>query len=195
MPRQLTLASVCALLVWFGACPKRQEPRSIVVYVPAPPPAAAAPTSGEPKVLVIEEPAPPAEAEESPPPENPEPAKNAGGGRRSGSHAARTTTPPEPDETPTQENPEAPPAEVPALEPRQSSAQENELRRQYLNLEQDIRQRLARLNGARLSANDQRTLEDARMFFSQAEDAMTSGDLSRALNLARKASLLLSALE
>jgi hypothetical protein len=62
-------------------------------------------------------------------------------------------------------------------------------------LELDIRQRLTRLNGAQLSANDRRTLEDARTFFVQATHAMASGDLPRALNLARKASLLLAALE
>ena len=135
---------------------------------------------------MIEEPPPPApEPEETPPPPTPEPATP----HRS-RHAPHPETPPEPDETPAQENPETPPAEVPALEPRQSTAQETELRRQYLNLEQDIRQRLARLNGAHLSANDQKTLEDARTFFAQATQAMASGDLPRALNLARKAGLL-----
>jgi hypothetical protein len=69
------------------------------------------------------------------------------------------------------------------------------LRRQYLSLDQNIRQRLARLKGAQLSANDRRTLEDARTFFEQAAHAMASGDLPRAYNLARKASLLLAALE
>jgi hypothetical protein len=62
-------------------------------------------------------------------------------------------------------------------------------------LEQDIRQRLTRLNGMQLSSNDRKTLEDARTFFSQATHARASGDLPRALNLARKASLLLAALE
>jgi hypothetical protein len=62
-------------------------------------------------------------------------------------------------------------------------------------LEEDVRQRLARLKGAQLSANDRRTLEDARTFFAQSTHAMASGDLPRALNLARKASLLLAALE
>ena len=96
---------------------------------------------------------------------------------------------------PAPENPETPPAEVPALEPRQSTAQETELRRQFVDLEQDIEKRLAQLSGAHLSANDQKTLEDARTFFAQARQAMASGDLPRALNLARKAGLLLAALE
>jgi len=193
MLRRGSISSLCALLLWIGGCPKRQEPKSIVVYVPAQAPAhapAAAPAAGEPQVLVIEEPAPPPEPEETPPPPTPEP--TAPHRRRS---PAPTPTPNEPDETSTPENPETPPAEVPALGPRESSAQETELRRQYLNLELDIRQRLTRLNGAQLSANDRRTLEDARTFFVQATHAMASGDLPRALNLARKASLLLAALE
>ena len=193
MLRRGSISSLCALLLSIGGCPKRQEPKSIVVYVPAQAPAhapAAAPAAGEPQVLVIEEPAPPPEPEETPPPPTPEP--TAPHRRRS---PAPTPTPNEPDETSTPENPETPPAEVPALGPRESSAQETELRRQYLNLELDIRQRLTRLNGAQLSANDRRTLEDARTFFVQATHAMASGDLPRALNLARKASLLLAALE
>ena len=108
---------------------------------------------------------------------------------------SHTLTPTEHDETPEPENPETPPAEVPALEPRESSAQETELRRQFLNLQQDLRKRLEQLSGSRLSANDQKTLEDARTFYTQASDAMASGDLPRAMNLARKAGLLLAALE
>jgi len=176
-------------LLWFAGCPHRQSPKSIVVYVPAPAPAAA-PQATNSQVVVIEEPAPPPEPEEAQPPQTPEPTAH-----RRQRRATHPETPAEPDETPAQGNPETPPAEVPALEPRQSSAQETELRRQYLSLEQDIRTRLARLNGAHLSSNDQKTLEDARTFFAQATRAMASGDLPRALNLARKAGLLLAALE
>ena len=191
MSRHGTLASVCALLLWIGGCPRRQGPKSLIVYVPAPAPAAALPAA-EPKVLVIEEPAPPPEPEpeETSVPPTPEPTPPR---RRRG--PVRTAAPTEPDETATQENPETPPAEVPALEPRQSSAQETELRDRYLKLEEDIRQRLTRLKGAQLSANEQKTLEDARTFFEQATHALASGDLPRAWNLARKASLLLAALE
>jgi len=195
MLRRGTLAPVCALLLWFGGCPKRQETKSIVVYVPAHAPAAAPPAEKS-QVLVIEEPAPPPETQGTPPPQTPGSSKpTTAGGRRGGSRPAHTDTPSEPDETSTQGNPETPPAEVPALEPRESFAQETELRREFQKLEQDIPQRLARLNGARLSINDRRTLEDARTFFAQATHAMASGDLPRALNLARKASLLLAALE
>jgi outer membrane biosynthesis protein TonB len=140
--------------------------------------------------MVIEEPPPPSEPEEPPPPQAPEPTTHPRPRR-----PARPETPAEPDETPAPENPEPPPAEVPALEPRQSTAQETELRREFRTLDQDIRRRLAQLNGAHLSANDQKTLEDARTFYAQATRAEASGDLPRALNLARKAGLLLAALE
>jgi type IV secretory pathway VirB10-like protein len=189
MLRRGSISSLCALLLWFGGCPKRQASKSVIVYVPAHP-LAAPPAAAEPQVLVIEEPAPPPEPEETPPPPTPEPTVTH---RRR--NPPRTTTGPEPDENSTQETPETPPAEIPALEPRQSTAQENDLKNQFRQLEQDVRQRLARFNGARLSTNDQKTLEDARTFFAQATHAMASGDLPRALNLARKASLLLAALE
>lgn len=199
-----SISLLCALALWLGGCAKRQDTRSIVVYIPAhaPAPAAAAapapgpaPAAAEPQILVIEEPAPPPEPEVTPQPQTPGSSKNNAGGKKGGGRPARTETPSEPDETSTQENSETPPAEVPPLEPRQSSAQQTELRRQFLQLEHDIHQRLTRLNGAQLSANDQKTLEDARTFFAQATHAMATGDLPRALNLARKASLLLAALE
>ncbi|MGA2986907.1 MAG: hypothetical protein ABSG32_24160 [Terriglobia bacterium] len=178
-------------MLWIGGCPKRQDPKSIVVYVPAQAPAAEPPAAKQ-EVLVIEEPAPPPEPEpaETSPPQTAEP--NAHHRTR---HPAHTEAAAEPDEASTQETPETPPAEIPALEPRESSAQENEIKHQYQKLEDDIRQRLTRFEGARLSSNDQKTLEDARTFFVQATHAMASGDLPRALNLARKASLLLAALE
>ena len=166
----------------------------MVVYVPAQAPAAA-PSAKESQVLVIEEPTPLPGPEETSTSQSPGPAKTTAGGRRAGNRSAHTETPTEPDETVPPENPEPPPAEVPALAPRESSAQESELRRQYLKLEQDIRQRLTHFTGARLSTSNQKTLEDARTFFTQATQAMASGDLPRAWNLARKASLLLAALE
>jgi hypothetical protein len=42
---------------------------------------------------------------------------------------------------------------------------------------------------------DRKTLDDARTFFQQSTQALNEGDLQRALMLARKASLLVSALE
>ena len=174
----------------------------MVIYVPAPVPppvqvAAPAPSPANPQVLVIEEPPPPPEPEpepeEIPPPQTPEPTA-----RHKAKRPAHPETATDQNEAPTAENPETPgtpPAEVPALEPRQSSAQQNELRRQFMGLQQDISRRLEKLSNAHLSASDQNTLEDARTFFQQANQAMASGDLPRALNLAHKAALLLAALE
>lgn len=197
MSRNEALTSLCALLLWIGGCPNRQATKSMVVYVPAKAPAAtpaATSSTAEPQVLVIEEPAPPPkpepEPEETSPPQTPEPTTQ---------HHVKRTAPreatTEPDESAPPENPEPPPAEVPALEPRESSAQETELRRQCVKLEQDIQERIARLDAAQLSANNRKIVEDARTFSAQAAKAMASGDYPRALNLAHKASLLLAALE
>jgi hypothetical protein len=146
--------------------------------------------------MVIEEPPPPEpppepEQEEATPPQTPEP--TARHKSRRAAHPEASTD--QPEETPTEDTPETPPPAVPALEPRQSSAEENELRRQFLGLQQDLTKRLEKLASAHLSGNDQKALEDARTFFTQANQAMANGDISRALNLAHKAGLLLSALE
>jgi outer membrane biosynthesis protein TonB len=192
MLRHGTLASVGALLLWIGGCPNRQETKSVVVYVPAQAPATA-PTAEKSQVLVIEEPAPPPEPEETPPRPTPEPTAH-----RRPRRPAHTETPAE---TPTesndtsQESPETPPAEVPALEPRASTAQEAALRQQVQRLQQDVRQRIARLNPARLSPSERKTLDDASTFLAQSIHAFESSDLQRALNLAQKASLLVAALE
>ena len=201
MLRRLLFASVCGLLLMLAGCPKRQSLQSTLVYVPAAPPAATplpAQTASTPKprYIVIEEPPPPppeTEPEELPLQQPPEPTA-----RHKPKRAAHPEATSDQDEPPTADNPETPeaqPAVVPALEPRHSSAQENELRRQFTDLEQDIRNRLDKLSGAHLSTNDQKTLEDARTFYTQATRAMASGDLPRALNLAHKAGLLLAALE
>jgi hypothetical protein len=84
---------------------------------------------------------------------------------------------------------------VPSLEPRESSVQEAALRRQIQGLQDDVRQRIAKLSRARLSGADRKTLDDARTFFAQSTRALNEADLQRALTLARKASLLVSALE
>jgi hypothetical protein len=54
---------------------------------------------------------------------------------------------------------------------------------------------MARLNPARLSPNERKTLDDAATFLAQSTRAFESSDLQRAFNLARKASLLVAALE
>ena len=84
---------------------------------------------------------------------------------------------------------------MPSLEPRESSAQEAALRRQIQGLQDDVRQRIAKLSQAGLSGADRKTLDDARTFFAQSTRALEEADLQRALNLASKASLLVSALE
>lgn len=194
MLRRGSISSLCALLLWIGGCPNRQATRSTLVYVPAKAPSAAPATAApaEQQVLVIEEPAPPPEPEPAKvsPPQNVEPPV-----QHKARRPAHAETPTDPDEASPQETPETPPAELPALEPRESTAEETELHHQFDKLEQDIQQRLARLNAAQLSESNRKTLDDARTFFAQATHAMDTGDLQRALNLARKASLLLAALE
>ncbi len=46
-----------------------------------------------------------------------------------------------------------------------------------------------------MASVDRKTLEDARMFLNQSRKALEGSDLQRAFNLARKASLLVDALE
>jgi hypothetical protein len=81
------------------------------------------------------------------------------------------------------------------LEPRESSAEEAAQRRQIQALQEDVRQRIATLSRAGLSGADRKTLDDAQTFFAQSTRALNEGDLQRALTLARKASLLVLALE
>jgi hypothetical protein len=81
------------------------------------------------------------------------------------------------------------------LEPRESSVEEADLRRQIQGLQLDVRQRIAKLDQAGLAGVDRKTLDDARSFFTQSTQALNEGDLQRALTLARKASLLVLALE
>jgi len=86
-------------------------------------------------------------------------------------------------------------AEIPALEAREAPAQQVALRRQVAGLQQDLRRRTGQLERLNLSAADRKTFEDARTFLAQSESALADGDLQRALNLAQKASLLVSALD
>ncbi|MGA2606075.1 MAG: hypothetical protein ABSH01_01305 [Terriglobia bacterium] len=176
----------CSLALFIGGCPKRQAPTRIV-YVPSPPPAPTqAPATGTP-AMVIEEPAPPEPPAPSPQPtSHPEPARRRRVLRREAPAAAA-------ENTPKTTEPRTP--QVPSLEPRESSAQEAALRRQIQGLQDDVRQRIAKLSRAGLSGADRKTLDDARTFFAQSARALNDADLQRALNLARKASLLVLALE
>jgi len=139
--------------------------------------------------MVIEEPAPP----EEPPAPSPQPTSQPEPARRP--RRRLRTEPPAAAAENTPETTEPPTPQVPSLEPRESSAQEAALRRQIQGLQDDVRQRIAKLSRAGLSGADRKTLDDARTFFAQSTRALSDADLQRALNLARKASLLVSALE
>lgn len=173
-----------ALLI--GGCPKRQTtPR--VIYIPSPPSASAPAPQEAGGTLVIEEPSPPPEPQEVPSEKSSAPRPT-----RRPRRVIRTA----PDTTEViPEIIEAPPAEVPALEPRESPEQETALRNQALAMQRDLEQRMARLNRAGLSGAELKILEGARTFLAQSGRALEEGDLQRALNLARKASLLVAALE
>lgn len=178
--RREAFSSVCgfALLIW--GCPKRQTTVR-VVYVPTPPPAAAPAPAEASETLVIEEPVPLEPAEVSPA-ETPAP-KPA---------PRRRVLHPEPPESALE--PVEPPAEVPPLEPRESPEQQAALRHQIGRLQERLKQRVAQLNRLKLANSARRTLDDARTFLAQSEQALKNDDLQRALNLANKASLLVSAL-
>jgi hypothetical protein len=176
----------CSLLLFVGGCPKRQAPWR-VVFVPAQP-SAPAETDTPAKFMVITEPAPP-EPPPAPPPEEPVVAKPEEHRPR---HVTKTELPANNIESEQETEPQI---SVPSLEPRATFAEEAALRRQVQSLQDDVRQRIAKLGSAGLSEADRKTLDDARTFFAQSEDAVKEGDLQRALNLARKASLLVGTLE
>jgi len=189
MWRRASLSSFCALALWIGGCPKRQGP-SRIVFVPAHAPQATTAPAENAQVLVIEEPAPVEEEPVSPPPtQTAEPKTPAKSRPRVRTDAAPADDSAAPDAS------LPPPVEVPALEPRESTAQAAALRQRVQQLQDDVRQRLARVNESRLTANERKTLDDARTFFAQSGRALDGGDLQRAFNLVRKASLLIAALE
>lgn len=161
-----------------------------IVYIPAPAPAATQARTTDPATVVIEEPAPP-----PPPPAEPAPAAPAQADppKRRVPRKEQQTAPAEtPDAV---SEPASPPSQVPSLEPLETSSQEAARRREIRSLQDDVRQRIAKLSRGGLSAEDGKTLADARAFFAQSTQALEEGDLQRALTLVRKASLLLSALE
>lgn len=183
-----TFYSVCGLAVLMWGCPKRQTaPR--VVYVSSPPPAATqgpAPQSG---TLTIQEPAPPEPPQPIVVEEEPAPEEKAAPRRR------RPSTPGHP-ETGQQEDTASPaaPTEVPTLEQRESPAQQTAQRQQIIELLAGIRGRVAQMKRDRLGDAERKTLDDAQMFLEQSQHALDTNDLVRALNLARKASLLVNAM-
>ncbi|MBZ5545285.1 MAG: hypothetical protein LAO07_16660 [Acidobacteriia bacterium] len=186
---RVRLYSVCGLALLIWGCQKRPT-ASRVVYVPAPPPAATPAPSGDSGALVIEEPQPPEEAIEPTPATeapSPKPIRRRPRPQRSDTSTSPTDIAPGPEEPAS--------TEVPALEAREAPAQQVALRQQIVGLQQDLRRRAGPLERRNLSAGDRKTFEDARMFLAQSERALADGDLQRALNLAQKAALLVSALD
>lgn len=178
--------------MFIGGCPKRQAPTRIV-YVPSPPPEVTQASAAGAPIMVIEEPAPPEAPAPSPNPStNTSTNPNASARHR---HVLRTEAPAEATETTPEATEPAPTPPVPSLEPRESYAQEAALRRQIQGLQDDVRQRMAKLTQEGLTGADRKTLDDAQTFFTQSTRALNEGDLQRALTLARKASLLVLALE
>lgn len=186
------LFSVCAVLLLETGCPKRQA-ASRLVYVPAPPSASAPNVPPAADAVTISEPEPPAEEART------EPA-DAGlettprrivHRRRPGT--TRPDAPSEAEDVPA--TPQPPPAEVPALEPHESPAEQARLRQEISTSREDTERRLAQLDHVSLGAGDRKTLDDARAFLAQAARALEEGQLTRSVNLAHKAALLVSAVE
>lgn len=184
-----SLYSLCALLLLVWGCPRRENAVR-VVYVP-PPPVVATPQREVSAVLIIEEPEPEPVAEEVAPPEVPAPAPQPPPRRRP--PRADTTAPAESAAESAEPAPST--AEVPALAPRESPQQAAELQRRVASIQQDLQPRVSRLTSGRLSAGARKTLEDARTFLAQSQRALEEGDLLRALNLAEKSALLVTAVE
>jgi hypothetical protein len=164
------------------ACPKRQTMVHLA-YVQSPP----APTPSEARqggVWVIEKPAPPQPAvaparpkraptvQVRPPVEHP--------------HVVHKTEP----ETAPQN-----PGPTPQLEPLSSEQQQDALRYRINALQKGIERRIDSLTRRALSVVDQKAVSDARVLLGQSRAAMDAGDLTQSLNLAKKADLLVAAVE
>lgn len=91
--------------------------------------------------------------------------------------------------------PASPAPEVPALETHESSQALAARRRELIASQESTRKRLAQLDHAHLDAGDRRTLNDAKAFLAQSDRELERGEILRAINLARKAALLVSAIE
>jgi hypothetical protein len=180
----LVLISAAAL----SACHRQQALR--IAYVPTPPPAPSA-TTGQSGVMVISKPAPAQPVASAPkaqqhPPERLEqsatqPQPQVTRKEITAAPAATTSTPPAGD--------------APQLEPAHSLQQQVALETQIKSLQQNLRQRMASLVRRALSSVDQKTLADAQILLVQSGDAMKTGDFLQSLNLARKADLLVGAVE
>ncbi len=167
-----------SLALLFGGCPKRQTtPR--IVYIPAPPATVKAPTTTA--TLVIREPqqpSPPAAVPVSKP-VSPAPAR-----RPPIRRPKPSASPPQIEHTP-----------VPELEPRESPALQKALRSNILRMQREVQGAINRLYRSGLPESELDTLGGAQVFLAQSIRALQDNDLQRALNLVRKAQLLVQALE
>gem|GEM_PF-2009552 len=187
-----SLYPLLSLALLLMGCPNRQtNPR--VVYVPPPATAATIADQKPSGELVIEEPLPP-EPEEHPvevPPQETTAQKTPVRPRRRPAPSEPAVEPP----APTPEIVSQPTPSAPALEPRESPQQQSEMRSRVVQMQESVRARIAALGHTSMASLDKKTLEGARMFLIQSEHARDSNDLQRSFNLARKASLLVDALE
>jgi hypothetical protein len=87
------------------------------------------------------------------------------------------------------------PAPAPQLEPLSSEQQQDALRYQINSLQKGIERRIDTLTRRALSLVDQKAVSDARVLLGQSRAAMDAGDLTQSLNLAKKADLLVAAVE
>jgi hypothetical protein len=178
-------AGVSCLALIIGGCPHRQTVTR-VVYTPPPPAAAGPDAQASSGTLLIAEPAPPEPVAEPAPEETPAPPPKPTPRRRT----TESETPPAPQAG----SEETPPAEVPAIQPHETSEQQNDLKRKIIGLQQSILQRIAVIE-QRHSTVDGKALDDARAFLNRSKEALQKGNLRLAMNLAEKASLLVDAAE
>jgi hypothetical protein len=108
------------------------------------------------------------------------------------------TRAPEESSAPAETAPAADAAQAPLLVPASAAPSEDEIRSRL----SDLHRRIAGFEksahggvGYYSTSTDRQTLDDARSFVNQSEDALKVHDLLRAQELADKASLLLDALE
>jgi hypothetical protein len=188
------LLLVCTVLLLLPGCPRRQT-ASRLVYVSTPPSAKALGVAPATDSIVIAEPERPEEEAKTTEPTDAETgttSKRVVRHRRPG--AIRPDAPAEAEDQPAAPQ-AAPPAGVPALEPQKSPEEQAQLRREISTSREDTERRLAQLDHLALGAGDRKTLDDARAFLAQAARALEEGELIRSINLARKAALLVSAVE
>jgi hypothetical protein len=177
---------IIAVLLWgLAGCAKRQTTARLI-YIPAPPADSGSNSQGG--AMVIEKPAPaePAVTEAKPEPP-PEPARVPP--PRTNQRVPRKETP-----APVS-SPQRPAADAPKLETATSFQQQASIERNVNLLQRAVEARISRLSRLNLAGSDRKTLDDARTFVAQSQDAMKNGDLTQSSNLAQKANLLVQAIE